>query len=155
AVPDYEAKLYAASQGMDEARHVEVFSRYLTKLDKIYPVQPILGSILDDIIAAPQWQAKLVGQQVILEGLALGPFSNVRAATGCELLRSILAYVTRDEARHVAFGSVYLTSSIAAMPPEERAALEDFTFAVMKKAVAMRRGVEGMGGFEDVLRESA
>src|SRR5258706_9788945 len=68
AVPDYEAKLYAASQAMDEARHVEVFSRYIRKLDKIYPVQPTLKAILFEIMSTPHWQAKLVGMQVILEG---------------------------------------------------------------------------------------
>src|SRR4029434_1382926 len=82
AVPDHDAKLYAASQAMDEARHVEVFTRYIRKLDKIYPVQPTLRSILEDIMRSPYWQAKTVGMQVILEGLALGTFINVRAATG-------------------------------------------------------------------------
>jgi hypothetical protein len=153
-VPDYEAKLYAASQGMDEARHVEVFSRYLRKLDKIYPVQPTLKSLLADIFATKHWQAKLVGMQVILEGLALGTFINVRASTGCELLRGLLAYVTRDEARHVAFGSLYLTASIGELSDEVRVEIEDFAFKAMEKAVAMRRGYEGMAGFDEVLRES-
>src|SRR5262245_8512743 len=153
AVPDYEAKLYAASQAMDEARHVEVFGRYIRKLDKIYPAQPTLKSILADIIQTPFWQAKMVGMQVILEGLALGTFINVRASTGCDLLRQLLGYVTKDEARHVAFGSVYLTRSIAAMRPDERREVEDFALRVMKKAVSIRRGMQGMEGFDGVLRE--
>ncbi len=153
AVPDVEAKLYAASQAMDEARHVEVFGRYLRKLDKIYPVQKAVKSILTDIMTTPYWQAKTVGMQVILEGLALGTFINVRASTACELLRQLLGYVTRDEARHVAFGNVYLTTSIARMSPEERAEVEDFALRVMKKAVAMRRGMDGFDGFDAVLRE--
>ena len=146
-VPDYAAKLYVGSQAMDEARHVEVFARYIRRLDKIYPPQPTLKSILKDIIETPYWQAKMVGMQVILEGLALGTFINVRAATGCELLRSLLGYVTKDEARHVAFGNVYLTTEIARMHPDERAAVEDFACAATKKTVAMRRGPEGMTGF--------
>jgi para-aminobenzoate N-oxygenase AurF len=153
AVPDYEAKMYSASQAMDEARHVEVFSRYIRKLDKIYPVQPVLKSILMDIMATPFWQAKTVGMQVILEGLALGTFINVRAATGCALLRQLLTYVTKDEARHVAFGSVYLSTSVARLSEDERREVEDFAFSVMKKAVAMRRGMDGMDGFDAVLRE--
>lgn len=154
AVPDYEAKLYVASQAMDEARHVEVFSRYIRKLDRIYPVQPVLESVLRDIMSTPHWQAKMVGMQVILEGLALGTFLNVKAATGCALLRSLLGYVTRDEARHVAFGSLYLQTEIAAMHPDDRAAVEDFSCAAMKKMIAMRRGMEGMAGFDAVLVES-
>jgi hypothetical protein len=154
AVPDYEAKLYGASQAMDEARHVEVFARYIRKLDRIYPVQPVLGSLLRDIMETPHWQAKMVGMQVILEGLALGTFLNVKAATGCALLRSLLTYVTKDEARHVAFGSLYLTTEIAGMHADDRAAVEDFACAAMKKMVSMRRGMEGMAGFDDVLVES-
>jgi len=153
-VPDYEAKLYVASQAMDEARHVEVFSRYIRKLDKIYPVQPGLGSLLRDIMETPHWQAKMVGMQVILEGLALGTFLNVKAATGCALLRSLLTYVTKDEARHVAFGSLYLATEIASMHADDRAAVEDFSCAGMKKMVAMRRGMEGIAGFDAVLVES-
>ena len=153
AVPDYEAKLYAASQAMDEARHVEVFGRYIRKLDKIYPVQKVVKSILTDIMTTPYWQAKTVGMQVILEGLALGTFINVRASTGCTLLRQLLGYVTKDEARHVAFGNVYLTASIAKMNADERREVEDFALRVTRKAVAMRRGMDGFEGFDAVLRE--
>jgi hypothetical protein len=153
AVPDYEAKLYAASQAMDEARHAEVFGRYIRKLDKIYPVQPTLKAILREIMETPFWQAKTVGMQVILEGLALGTFINVRAATGCNLLRQLLGYVTKDEARHVAFGNLYLSTAIAEMDADARREVEDFALRVTKKAVAMRRGVEGMDGFDAVLRE--
>jgi len=152
--PDYEAKLYVGSQAMDEARHVEVFARYIRRLDKIYPPQPTLKSILKDIIETPHWQAKMVGMQVILEGLALGTFINVRASTGCELLRSLLGYVTKDEARHVAFGNIYLTTEVGRMHPDERAAVEDFACAATKKTVSMRRGLEGMAGFDEVLVDS-
>jgi len=154
AVPDYEAKLYVASQAMDEARHVEVFSRYIRGLDKIYPVQPTLKDILRDIVETPHWQAKMVGMQVILEGLALGTFINVRAATGCALLRSLLGYVARDEARHVAFGNIYLTTEIARMHADDRVAVEDFACETTRKTVAMRRGNEGMAGFDQVLVDS-
>jgi hypothetical protein len=153
-VPDYEAKLYVASQAMDEARHVEVFARYIRKLDKIYPAQKTLKSILTDIMQTRHWQAKTVGMQVILEGLALGTFINVRAATGCGLLRSLLGYVTSDEARHVAFGNLYLTDEVAALHPDDRVEVEDFAFSAMSKLVAMRRGLEGMDGFDQVLIDS-
>jgi hypothetical protein len=154
AVPDYEAKLYVASQAMDEARHVEVFARYIRKLDKIYPAQPVLKDILARIVQTPHWQSKMVGMQVILEGLALGTFINVRAATGCGLLRELLTYVTKDEARHVAFGNLYLTTAIAEMHPDDRAAVEDFALETTKKIVGMRRGMEGFAGFDAVLSES-
>ena len=154
AVPDYEAKLYVASQAMDEARHVEVFARYIGKLDQIYPVQPILGSILDSIMHATHWQSRMVGMQVILEGLALGTFINVRNATGCDLLKEMLAYVTKDEARHVAFGNIYLEDAVAEMHPDDRAEVEDFALDVTRKIVAMRRGMEGFDGFDRVLMDT-
>jgi hypothetical protein len=153
-VPHYEAKLYAGSQAMDEARHVEVFARYIRRLDKIYPAQPTLKAILTDIMQAAHWQSKMVGMQVILEGLALGTFLNVRAATGCALLRSLLGYVTRDEARHVAFGNIYLTSEVSKMHPDERVAVEDFACEATRKTVSMRRGMEAMAGFDQVLVDS-
>jgi len=154
AVPDYEAKLYTASQAMDEARHLEVFARYIRKLDDIYPVQPTLKSVLQDIMETPHWQAKTVGMQVILEGLALGTFINVRASTSCKLLGSALQYIIKDEARHVAFGNIYLTESIAAMHPDDRAEVEDFALNATRKIVAMKRGIEGFAGFDKVLADS-
>jgi hypothetical protein len=150
-VPDYEAKLYSASQGMDEARHVEVFGRYIRKLDKIYPVTPPLKEILTLILEAKHWQSKTVGMQVILEGLALGTFINVRAATSCELLHELLTYVTKDESRHVAFGNIYLSDAIKDMHPDDRADVEDFALYVTKRMAAMRRGPEAMRGFDQVL----
>ena len=151
AVPDYEAKLYSASQGMDEARHVEVFSRYLRKLDKIYPVAEPLKALLGRIMETRHWQAKTVGMQVILEGLALGTFINVRASTSCELLRELLTYVIKDEARHVAFGNLYLTAAIADMYPDDRAEVEDFALEMMQRLLSMRRGADSMKGFDRVL----
>ncbi len=154
AVPDHEAKLYVASQAMDEARHVEVFTRYIRKLDDIYPIQPVLKALLKDIMETPLWQAKTVGMQVILEGLALGTFINVRAETGCKLLRDLLTYVTKDEARHVAFGSIYLGTSIAEMDGDRRRSVEDFALEATRKVVSMRRSMQGFAGFDAVLRES-
>jgi hypothetical protein len=154
SVPDYEAKLYSASQGMDEARHVEVFSRYLRKLDKIYTITGPLKALLARIMETEHWQSKTVGMQVIQEGLALGTFINVRASTGCDLLRELLTYVTKDEARHVAFGNLYLTASISEMHPDDRAEVEDFALEMTKRVVSMRRGADCMAGFDQVLRDT-
>jgi hypothetical protein len=153
--PDHAAKLYVGSQVMDEARHVEVFAKYIRRLDKIYPPQPAFKSVLTDVMQAPHWQSKMVGMQVILEGFALGTFLNLRAATGCSLLRSLLGYVTKDEARHVAFGHVYLKTEIARMHPDERAIVEDFACEATRQIVAIRRGGDTMaGGFDQVLMDS-
>ena len=108
AVPDYEGKLYAATQTMDEARHVEVFEKYVRKLARVYPMSPVLKSLIDDTLKADHWVKIAIGMNMVVEGLALGAFHNMRRATSCELLKSILEGVLRDEARHVAFGNVYV-----------------------------------------------
>ncbi len=42
-VPWIDAKYYASTQTMDEARHTEVFAKYLrTKLGDAYPMSPFL-----------------------------------------------------------------------------------------------------------------
>ena len=54
--PSFNAKLYAASQTFDEARHVEVFNRYLqTKVGLSYPVNQGLKSLLDKILTDERW----------------------------------------------------------------------------------------------------
>ena len=74
-VPWIDAKYYAATQVMDEARHVEVFAKYLdTKLSGHYPVNAHLRMLLDDIIADPRWDIVYLGMQIMVEGLALAAF---------------------------------------------------------------------------------
>jgi len=90
-------------------------------------------------------------QEEHLEGLALGTFINVRASTSCELLRQVLTYVIKDEARHVAFGNLYLTAAIADMHPDDRAEVEDFALEMMRRLLSMRRGADSMRGFDQVL----
>src|SRR3990167_8677197 len=100
--PTYDAKLYAASQTFDEARHVEVFNKYLRTRCRIeYPVNPSLKLILDKVLSDPRWDLKFIGMQVIIEGLALAAFNTMRMVSLDPLLRDIIYLVTRDEARHV------------------------------------------------------
>jgi len=78
AVPHTDAKFYAATQTMDEARHVEVFARYIQKLDMVRPIAPNLKGLLDSTLETGDWIKKLVGMQIVVEGLAL--YSFVRCA---------------------------------------------------------------------------
>ena len=97
--PTYNAKLYAASQTFDEARHVEVFNRYLQeKIGFHYPVNANLKALLDKILTDERWDLKFIGMQVIIEGLALAAFTNLKLDTNCVLLKQLLHYVIRDEA---------------------------------------------------------
>jgi hypothetical protein len=109
-VPWTEAKFYAANQVADEARHVEVYRRYLTeKLGLNYPVNPHLHRLLNQIISESRWDMTYLGMQIMVEGLALAAFGLMRFTQADEpLIQQITTYVMRDEARHVAFGVLSL-----------------------------------------------
>src|SRR5213596_1161103 len=127
SIPELDAKLYASTQVVDEGRHVEVFERYVKKLHKIYPVDPLLKTVLDEILATNLWELKLLGMQMLVEGLAIAAFNLMRKKTADPTLAQLLDYVIQDEGRHVNFGYFALRRSIPAMNPDKRAYLEDFT----------------------------
>lgn len=107
--PTFDAKLYAASQTFDEARHVETFNRYIQeKIGFMYPVNPHLKMLLDKVLTDPRWDLKFIGMQIIIEGLALAAFNTMRMVSLDPLLKDIIYLITRDEARHVTFGVNYL-----------------------------------------------
>ncbi|MFK7897903.1 MAG: ferritin-like domain-containing protein [Myxococcota bacterium] len=127
AVPTMDAKFYASSQTMDEARHVEVFSRYLrTKIEWEMPVNEHLKRLLDAIIMDSRWDFKYLGMQILVEGLAMAAFSNFHQLTNEKLLKDLIHLVMRDEARHVAFGVLSLDDYYKEMPASELADREDF-----------------------------
>ena len=160
AVPDYEGKLYAATQTMDEARHVEVFERYVRKLARVYPISPGLKSLLDATLTADHWVKIAIGMNMVVEGLALGAFHNMRRATTCPLLRAILEGVLRDESRHVAFGNVYVGETIRDMHPDQHEDVAQFAFETLRAMLESVGGPQGDRrplpdpGFRDVLVES-
>jgi len=127
-VPELDCKLYASTQVVDEGRHVEVFERYVKKLHKIYPVDPLLKGLIDRILACEMWELKLLGMQMLIEGLAIAAFNLMRRQTGDSTLADVLDYVLQDEGRHVNFGYFALRRAIPAMEPGTREFLEDFAF---------------------------
>ncbi|MBU6282243.1 ferritin-like domain-containing protein [bacterium] len=139
AVPHVDAKFYAATQTMDEARHVEVFARYIEKLDEVQPIAPALKGVLDDTLATDDWLEKLVGMQIVVEGLALYSFRDMRALTKEPLLRDVLTYVGRDEARHHAYGVQYVDRCVPLLDDARRRRLEDFALGAAKALIDNRR----------------
>jgi hypothetical protein len=128
-VPWIDAKYYAATQVVDEARHVEVFGRYLDeKLDGGYPVNPHLGLLLDDIINDSRWDMTYLGMQIMVEGLALAAFGFMHSVTEEPLLKKLLRYVMSDEARHVAFGVLSLAEVYQEMDAAEIRERQEFAF---------------------------
>jgi hypothetical protein len=135
-VPWIDAKYYASTQVMDEARHVEVFAKYLdTKLSGHYPINAHLGMLLDDIVADSRWDMTYLGMQIMVEGLALAAFGFMHQLTTEPLLKQLLRYVMSDEARHVAFGVLSLKEYYAELTDAELAERQEFAF---EAAVRMR-----------------
>ncbi len=129
SVGDLDSKLYASSQVVDEARHVDVYNRYLhQKVGFSYPVNPHLKTLLDMILKDSRWDMKFLGMQIMVEGLALAAFGMIRANTPEPLLRELTAYVMGDEARHVAFGVLSLRDYYDDQPESVRAEREDFVY---------------------------
>jgi hypothetical protein len=148
-VPWYDAKLYASTQVMDEARHVEVFAKYLdTKLDGHYPINAHLGMLLDDIINDHRWDMTYLGMQIMVEGLALAAFGFMHMLTEEPLLKQLLRYVMSDEARHVAFGVLSLKEYYAELSDAEMLERQEFAFEAalrMRDRLLMHAVWERMG----------
>ena len=126
-VPDIDSKFYAATQVIDEARHVEVYSRYLhEKVQLVYPLNRYLKALLDDVISDSRWDMTYLGMQVLVEGLALAAFGVIRNNAQNPLAKALNAYVMQDEARHVMFGRLALRDYYPQLSEAERAEREDF-----------------------------
>ncbi|MFV0318116.1 MAG: ferritin-like domain-containing protein [Microthrixaceae bacterium] len=135
-VPWIDAKYYASTQVMDEARHVEVFAKYLDdKLSGYYPVNTHLKLLLDDIVKDARWDMTYLGMQIMVEGLALAAFGFMHQMTTEPLLKQLLRYVMSDEARHVAFGVLSLKDYYAELSDAEIFERQQFAF---EAAVRMR-----------------
>ncbi|OEJ25033.1 aminobenzoate oxygenase [Streptomyces agglomeratus] len=148
SVPDLDAKLYSATQTMDEARHAEIYSRFLhEKVGMLYPVNDSLQGLLGDTLRDSRWDMPYLGMQVLIEGLALAAFGMIRDTTDKPLPKQILAYVMQDEARHVAFGRMALRDYYKELSDAELREREEF---VIEGCYLMRdrlRGVEVLENF--------
>ncbi|HIG41157.1 MAG: ferritin-like domain-containing protein [bacterium] len=135
--PSYEAKLYAASQTFDEARHVEFFNKYIQKqVGVMYPVGAGLKSLLDKVLTDERWDLKFIGMQIVIEGLALAAFNTAKMQSSVPVHKKGLHFVIRDEARHVTFGINYLEEFVKRLSNEEREERALFAF----------QAATGMGG---------
>ena len=134
--PTFNAKLYAASQTFDEARHVEAFNKYIqTRQRMMYPIGNGLKSLLDKILTDPRWDLKFIGMQIIIEGLALAAFNVARQGTNDPVFKDMLYLIIRDEARHVTFGVNYLEEFIKTLSKEE---LEERAMFAYEACLVMR-----------------
>ncbi|MCB0638089.1 MAG: ferritin-like domain-containing protein [Pseudomonadales bacterium] len=126
-VPGIDAKFYGATQVIDEARHVEAYSRLLhEKFNLAYPITPTLKNLLQDVLNDSRWDMTYLGMQVLIEGLALASFASIRDSAQNPLAASVNAYVMQDEARHVAFGRLSLRDYYPQLSQAERDEREEF-----------------------------
>jgi hypothetical protein len=141
SVPDLDAKFYAATQTMDEARHAELYARFLhEKIGLVYPINDQLQTLLGDTLSDSRWDMPYLGMQVLIEGLALAAFGLLRDVTTQPLPKQILAYVMQDEARHVAFGRMALRDYYRQLSAAELREREDF---VIEGCYLMRDRIRG------------
>ncbi|MGW1838616.1 ferritin-like domain-containing protein [Streptomyces sp. NPDC002067] len=147
AVPDLDAKFYSATQAMDEARHAEIYSRFLhEKIELLYPVNDSLRALLGDTLRDARWDMPYLGMQVLIEGLALAAFGMLRDTTTEPLPHQILAYVMQDEARHVAFGRMALRDYYRQLGEAELREREEF---VIEGCYLMRDRLRGLEVLEN------
>ncbi|GAC1375994.1 MAG: ferritin-like domain-containing protein [Acidimicrobiales bacterium] len=126
-VPWIDAKYYAATQTMDEARHTEVFAKYLhTKVGEAYPMSPFLEAQITALMEDGRWDIAYLGMQIVIESLALAAFGDMLRRTEEPLLKKLLRYVLSDEARHVAFGVLSLSEFYAGLSSAELKERQDF-----------------------------
>ncbi len=149
SVPDIDSKYYVATQVVDEARHVEVFDRYLhEKVGDSYPISPHLKKLLDLILTDSRWDMKLLGMQIMVEGLALAAFGVTRQTVLEPLLKDLTTYVLQDEARHVAYGVLSLRDYYKDMKESDVQEREDFIYesaVLMRDRVLFQQVWEKMG----------
>jgi len=121
------AQEYAANQAREEARHVTAFSRYVAaRWGTPLRCGRTLASLLDEVVRAPEVYKKLVGMQMLIEGLAMGAFATLNLRSRDPLLRRVVQLVMADEAFHHKFGKIWADRTVPALTPEEHAKVEDW-----------------------------
>ena len=125
-VPDMDAKFYASTQVMDEARHVEAYRKLLQKFSVAYPMTEPLQILVDQALRDQRWDMTYLAMQVVIEGLALAAFHNIRDTAQNSLAQQVNAFVMQDEARHVAFGRLTLKDYYPQLTQAERDEREEF-----------------------------
>jgi hypothetical protein len=128
-----DQKWYAASQVIDEARHVEVLSKFLArKMGTLYPIGPTLKVLLDELLEAPGMQKKTLGMQTLFEGTAVGIMDLMRSESRNPFFTEMIRRVEQDESRHAAFGVLTMRRVVKEASENERAGMEDWAFSILE-----------------------
>ena len=141
-LPSMADKMFAVAQALDEAKHVEVYCEVLARFGSPKPLSTSIGSIYDQVLSESEWDFMLLGNQIMIEGLGLSVFGQIRDATSDPRIQRIHQYICDDESRHFAFGRHCLQDIYADLSDAEISHREEFlveAFTVLKERVS---GVE-------------
>ena len=128
---DPGAQEYAANQTREEARHVTAFSRYVkARWGKPAPVGAALGGLLTELVLSPLVWKKIVGMQMLVEGLAMGAFASMYKDGRDPLLVKLMQLVMTDEAFHHKFGKIWADRTIPNLSAGELEQIEDWAWQV-------------------------
>jgi hypothetical protein len=150
SVRDLDARIFAASQARDEARHVIAVRDLLQRIGPIYPCGPILEEKLIDLLESKLWPKQVLGLQLFLEARALLSFRQTLLFVRDPVFRDVTTRVERDEAHHVAFGIQYMKTGIQELGPNERAMLIDYARSLDKTLWVMTMPEEFRAAFEEI-----
>jgi hypothetical protein len=125
---DPGAQEYAANQVREEARHVHGFTRYMESRfgGAVFPVGDTIGGLLADLVATPVVYKKIVGMQMLVEGVAMGAFTTLYKVACDPVLRRLCQLVMTDEAFHHRFGKIWAHATVPGLGEAEHAAVEDW-----------------------------
>lgn len=124
---------YAANQAREEARHVTAFSRYIAaRWGAPLPASSVFGGLLADLVSSPDVGRKIVGMQILIEGLAMGIFAALHSRATDPALTRLTQLVMVDEAFHHKAGKMWSEEAVPKMAAEERASLEDWVCQVFQ-----------------------
>ena len=130
---EIDQKYYAASQVIDEARHVEVFAKFLSeKVGAIHPIGGGLKTLLEILLQAEGMQKKVLGMQTLFEGMAVGVMDLMQQESRNDLLSKMLYRVAQDEARHAAFGVLNMRRIVREASSDEMHEMEDWAFDILE-----------------------
>jgi len=124
---DQGAQEYAANQTREEARHVTAFAKFVkSRWGRPRPCGTVLKALLVDIISAPEVYKKIIGMQMLVEGLAMGAFATGYKYNQDPVAKKLFQLVMTDEAFHHKFGKIWADRTIPRMTEQERNVVEDW-----------------------------
>ncbi len=128
-----DEKWYAASQVADEARHNEVFARFIgEKMGTVYPIGATVKALLDELLAVEGYEMKTLGMQTLFEGMAVGIMDLLREESQNALFSELLRRVQQDESRHAAFGVLTMRRVMRDADAAQRERMEDWAFGILE-----------------------